>query len=178
MDKRKASPSASGVVRSAPPASKTSNSTETQSDDAGQGTLSKPPPPRHVRMGSIGSGESSVEGRTLRVKDEGMLNATDNSELHDFYASNEKHNLSYDARNWVRTLCRCKGRSFPWQPIMLLWLWTGAACSINRFVPVYGLCLHIDSNVLQILSFVLGLLLVFRTQRASTRWWEARCVWQ
>jgi ion channel-forming bestrophin family protein len=86
--------------------------------------------------------------------------------------------IAYDTKSWSRLL-RDVPRSHVFRMLALDVLGAGlyAALVVYLETRVIGLLVPIGPTFLSILGIILGLVLVFRTNTAYDRWWEARKLW-
>jgi ion channel-forming bestrophin family protein len=86
--------------------------------------------------------------------------------------------ITYDSKNWLRIL-RETPRSRVFRTLALDVLAAGAYAWLVVYLEteVIGSLVPLGPSFLSILGIILGLLLVFRTNTAYDRWWEARKLW-
>jgi len=91
--------------------------------------------------------------------------------------------FTYDVDSWFETLFAIKGRTMPWKPwILVLLVTTGMILIDDKFeISVFGegiMNKSVNSTVHSTFGVVLGFLIVYQSQQASNRWWEARVAWE
>ncbi len=62
--------------------------------------------------------------------------------------------------------------------MLLMAIWATAVCvTFEYFVPMGEEAMPINTTIFSLLGVILSILLVFRTNSAYDRWWEARKQW-
>lgn len=82
----------------------------------------------------------------------------------------------YDPSLWRDTL-RIHMSDFMRVPFMLLLAWTTFLAFLGRAVPALDPLLSVGPQVHTVLGAALSFIMVFRTNTAYSRWWEARLLW-
>ncbi len=86
--------------------------------------------------------------------------------------------IAYDPKNWIQLLLAVpRSRVFRVLALDVVVAGVYAALVVYLETNVIGPVLPLGPSFLSILGIILGLLLVFRTNTAYDRWWEARRLW-
>ena len=85
----------------------------------------------------------------------------------------------YNPKSWFKLIFefqKSQTKSNLWQIICLLCLYSSSIIIIESKYPIY-FDFNSSTIIHSLLGFVIGLLLVFRTNTAYDRWWEGRKAW-
>jgi len=93
-----------------------------------------------------------------------------------------KQIFTYDINNWFNIMFSMYGRTFPWQPISLVMVFTIMYILVDS---KYGFNIwgekitgNFNPMIHSTVGIVMGFLIVYQSSQSSARWWEGRVAWE